>query len=256
MRTLVALLAILPLGLPLVAHRPSRELCTISVSPAPPMRPEETYILATALPETVQVGPGRIHLRGEPGHVGYSHASSIYGQLFQLDGIGGDLSHGSDSAFLTRQSRVVVVIWDYDAGCAPTAWGLSARFVSPGQQAFLLLERRPRSQWPHGLPIFDNQFAGQLVYPRNALTMAESLGVWEGTLTAKELFDLTEALPPLCLWLRDPVAASRQFEAAKTRYASLINRWPGDNSVRVYELYAAEARRGETRKFIRDACAA
>src|SRR5262245_1319232 len=253
MRPLIVPLAVLPLGLLIVAHRPSRDLCSISVSPAPPIRPEETYILATALPETVQVGPGAIRLRGEPGHVGYSRASAIYGQLFQLDGIGADLSHGSDSAFVARQPRAVIVIWDYDAGCAPTAWGLSAQFVSTGQQAFPLVERRPRSNSPRDVPVFDDQFASQLVYPRNALTMAESLGVWEGTLTAKELFDLTEALPPLCLWLHDPDSAARQLEAAKTRYPSLINRYPGDNSVRVNDLYAAEAQHGETRKYIRDA---
>lgn len=51
--------------------------------------------------------------------------------------------------------RAVLVPWDYDPACLPTAWGRSARWIPRGERMVITAQLRPREHWVDGVPTFD-----------------------------------------------------------------------------------------------------
>jgi hypothetical protein len=159
-----------------------------------------TYLLGSALPDTVAAGPGRVRPSREGGHWGAGGPRAIYGQVVRVDRFGGKDSATIAQAFARQGSREVVIVpWDYGPDCAEVVWSRSARWVTTDAPGFYRLVPRPQSEWVNGRPVLDAFMADLGPYP-HALFYENSFrgaGAARGpqALTAAELFAFYVALP-------------------------------------------------------------
>jgi hypothetical protein len=174
--------------------------CTIV--PLPSARdPAATYFVGTAAADTVLAGLGSVEPTGAPGHSGSGQQERrIYGQVIDVDRFA-----GADSVELARafeqqgSNKVVIVPWDYDAGCQTTYWHSSAQWVPLGEPGLYELGLRPRSDWANGFPTFDAFTAARHPYPLGIFFQHGYLGTEElrtgPSLTAAEYFEFYRGLP-------------------------------------------------------------
>jgi hypothetical protein len=181
--------------------------------------PEVTYLLGTALPDTLLAGPGMIEPSAGPGHWGRGGERQIYGQVIQVERFGGADSTTLALAFGERSiAQAVIVPWDYDPSCRTTIRSRSAQWVPLGVPGMFTVRLRPESEWADGLPTFDAFMADLEPYPLGVLFQRGYRGTealrTRPSLSAAEYFELYRALPERNMIRRDPEAA-----------AALINRW-------------------------------
>lgn len=109
--------------------------------------PGLAMMLATPTSDTVFAGPGKEKPSLYPGHHGPVYDRPIYGQIMRVDSA---LGPGARST-----SRVVLVPWDYDAGCNATPWGNSFVWRRPGASGLYSATLRDSAYWAGGLPTYD-----------------------------------------------------------------------------------------------------
>ena len=220
------------------ARASTRNASLCSVAPLPYGRnPTVTYFVGVALPDTMLAGPGRVRPSRGGGHWGPGRERTIYGQLVRVDTLGGVQAGDVRNAFGRRGSREVLIVpWDYDAGCEPTYWTGSARWVTPDLSGFYTVTPRPRREWVEDIPTFDAFSADLEPYPHGAFFRAGYRGTdalkTSPSLDARELFGLYNVLP---VWEdirhRDSTAFERVFEWARDN-PELAARYPAQ---RIFE---------------------
>lgn len=140
---LLAGLAAASLAAPVAANA-----CTLS--PVFTLHPDNgVVLLVSGTSDTVAAGPGEIRGSGYGGHIGPRRRGEIYGQVVDVRRVGGPAAAG------LAPGRAVVVPWDYDPACEPTAWGRSALWLRSNAQRALAAQLRRREHWVSDLPTFD-----------------------------------------------------------------------------------------------------
>lgn len=215
------------------------EASLCSIAPFPTGRDSTaTYFLGRAVPETVAVTQGRISPLAAAGHWGNGRVRPLFGQVVRVDtgaGAGSELLYRT---FAQRGNRdVVIVPWDYDAGCQPTYWTASAQWILSDRVGFYALRLRPVEEWSGGRPTFDARQASATPYPHGPFFAAGygGTGVMRTSpyLAAAELFDLYGVLPtsgtgtrptdldPVLRWRDANPGLARQYPADKILSAVL-----------------------------------
>ncbi|MEX2530923.1 MAG: hypothetical protein WD960_09125 [Gemmatimonadota bacterium] len=240
-------------------------LCTMDFFPLS-KHPELTYFWGTFGTEMLAASPGDRSLPFERREWAMPYSlDGLVGQEFALEAVAGRDSEilraldGFDGEEGPR--RVVLVLWDYDPGCAPIPFKDGERLGIPGESVFAKGLLRERDLWSQGLPTFDLFFGGQHVYPfaatKHGRESAESLQRSRAErgdtlpppphLAASEAFELVHSLPERCEYATYPGITSARLDqltetwAAKRDHAGVDRllathqRWrldPGENCAR------------------------
>lgn len=166
-----------------------------SLAPFPGVRGQGSFFVGTATRDTALVGPGSVTPSGVGGHWGKGAPRAVHGQVVRIDMLG-DTVTGALSA---EHRTVIVVPWDYDAGCDPTYWSRSAAWVDAGLEGFYTIRLRPVEAWAGKTPVGDAFFADLQPYPHGAFFRAGYHGTnalrERDALTPREYFSLYSALP-------------------------------------------------------------
>lgn len=152
----------------------------------------QAFFTAQATADTLLAGAGAVSYGSGGGHYGRTDRQGIYGQLVQVDHLGGPAAR-----LLPQGTREVVVVpWDYDPACRPLAWGRSARWVSPGTRGFYIASLRSPERWAAGKPTFDLHNPGHLPYTgtERIREMGRDTAI-SSLLSPNQVFDLYQALP-------------------------------------------------------------
>ncbi len=182
-----------------------------------------TYFIGTATSDTVEAGPGSVQFNLEEGHSGRPQPRTIYGQVVRAERIGGAHADLLREHFARSSSpEVVLVPWDYDAGCDRSLWPQSAHWIEPGQPGFFTVELRPREHWVGERPTFDAFMAAMEPYPHAAFYRYGYGGTdalrSTPSLTVEEYYALYEAMPD---W--------REFDIAPRKSTEALWRWKREN---------------------------
>jgi hypothetical protein len=205
-----------------------------SIIPTPVIRAEATTILlGRAGLDTLEAGPGTVTRPGRDGHSGPVTPGPIYGQVVEIDRVGGFRADDVQAALERRGVRhVLVVPWDYDASCHPSRWTRGFRWVPPDEPATYTVTLRPDSLWIDGIPVLDAFRAVLHPYPLSAVYRAE--GHWlrvrstrtEVELTAAQFFDMMLAYPTAEEVVARPDNAWRAFSDWLRANPELADRYP------------------------------
>lgn len=214
----IAVLAALGVLAPATAHACSRGTFWMA---RPPL-----YFLASALPDTVQAGPGPVEFHLERGESG--PARTIFGQVVRIEELGRNAPPALTEALRAHGPEVVLVRWGYGADCRTTQWGGSARWIETAETELFTARLRDPGDWVGGRPTLDVN-AYHTPYPHARVTDMEYDG--EEMMTARELFALMHLLPtfeegmesadpypfvaPLFRWARANPALARRFPATE-----------------------------------------
>lgn len=165
---------------------------------APPWALRDTALvafMATSLPDTVPAGDGGYAPVAGLGHYGRGAARQAYGQRFRLDQLGAHARR----VFPASAAEVVIVPWDYDAGCRRVAWGRSARWLAEGTSGLFRARLRAREHWVDSLPTFDvsgTSFLPYTVDGETARRRGELVPPRLERMSPEELLRFYDVMPP------------------------------------------------------------
>lgn len=147
-----------------------------------------TYLLATALADTVRAGPGSVEHHPGP------DSPAVYGQVARLERAGGDIPPALARALRAGADEAVLVPWSYDASCRTSRWRGEMPWVEPGITGLFSAVPREESEWVGGRPTFDVFAASHEPYPHGSV-LDRRHASQGAALTAEQLFDLFGVLP-------------------------------------------------------------
>lgn len=201
-------------------------------------------LLGTALPDTVHAGAGRVEYALQPGHSEPAGERSIYGQLLQVQRIGGPGSR----RIAENTDRVILVPWDYDASCKPVPWTQSARWAPTEAVAFYNPTLRDSVHWVNGIPTFDVRAPELQGYPHRAPLppFADRPAATDTMLTAAQLFELYEALPAHTDLRQRDYAALDELRAWVAAHPDLARFYPARRLLFSADVAAARSLRDRT----------
>lgn len=228
------ILPYLVLGLVALPPAPARADSTIRCSLVPVAVARDagvTFLVGSAMPDTLLSGPGTVRHEPNPGHWGPPSERPIFGQVVRVEGLGGSDSASLESAFRRLGVREVIVVpWDYDAGCQPVAWSRSARWVETASPGFYRLRVRPESHWIAGKPVLDAFAADLEPYPHGLFFQRGYRGtdaLRRGpSLTPEEYFALYAVLPDRAQVARDPSSVIAALEAWERAHPAAAAKYP------------------------------
>jgi hypothetical protein len=229
--------ALLALAAPLSATADALSRCSFALFPDA-RDPEATYLLGTAVPDTLLAGPGTVDPGSGRGDRGLGGEQQIYGQVIRIERFG-----GADSTTLAQAlgeqgvARVVIVPWEYDLSCRTAPWSRSAQWVPLGVRGMFTVRLRPRIEWAEGLPIFDAFVADLKPYPlgnffrRNPQRLQ---ALWlQPSLIAAEYFELYRALPDRDMIRDNPEAAAAAITHWEQTHPELVTKYPATEVLRM-----------------------
>lgn len=189
------------------------------------------FFVATAKPDTVAAGQGRVRPSSFGGHWGPASDRAIYGQAVTVHQLRGFAAGAAESAFARSGAREAVLIpWDYDAGCQAVPWARSARWVSDGRTGFYRARPRATAEWIDDRPTYDVFRADIEPYPHGLFFQRGYRGSDSAqaadALTAAEYFNLYEALPDRGEATRDPTGALRRLADWEASHPGEAGRFP------------------------------
>lgn len=187
-------------------------------------------LIATAGADTVLAGPGDVRYRVDEGHFGPAGERAVYGQLLQVERIG-----GMAAARLSPSVRQVLVVpWDYGADCRTTIWTRSARWVRPGTRGLFVVSLRDSAHWVGGVPTFDMHSPESNPYPQQN-SAYRSDPPTDSLLPIEDYFALLELLP-----------TSDELDSSPTHAFAPILRW-AERHPELARLYPASEMLGLAR---------
>ncbi len=179
-------------------------------------------VLVTARSDTVRAGPGPItYTDADSGDARDSRP--VFGQVFRLDRVGGEVPRELASARAAGRTEVVLV--PYEALCGDVwRWHDSSRWTQAGSQILTDARLRPRAQWVGGRPTFDVN-PDHHAYPRAYIFTREERD--KPRMTSTQAFEFSRVLPtyeevqrdafaayqPLLRWMRANPQLARIFPA-------------------------------------------
>ena len=189
--------------------------CSMRLAPGFRSR-TEAILLASGSRDTVATGPGQVVPSEQGGHSGSGAPGPIYGQRFAVARFAGADSLGIARAFeRTGDSSVIIVPWDYDAGCAPTRWTSRSAWVPAAEPGTFTVSPRAESLWVSGVPVFDAFVAAMEPYPLSPAFRADDRFAPSfraaSHMTAAQYFELVSAMPTRQDLWENPDAAWRHF---------------------------------------------
>lgn len=222
---------------PRPATTSSAAFCTIGPSPFSRWL-GSSYVFGTFEDEVVRATPGVVNSSGLGGHMTRPPPDgSIFGQRLRVASAGGWGADELDRLPSRDPQSVIVVIWDFDASCAPTAYGGPLPMGIPGEDALVVGRLRDPEQWVGGTPTIDTFWGGAMLYPITALVQGRENAEWaaqqwppipwedEGELSAQEALELMETLPVPCQEIWDPPGFAARMIVTKLAYLD-ERRWP------------------------------
>jgi hypothetical protein len=197
-----------------------------------------TFLVGTAVPDTVAVGLGATRPSEAGGHWGAGRARPVFGQVIRVDRLGGADSAALEQAFARLGAREVVVVpWDYGPDCRPVIWGRSFRWVDSGAPGFYRLRARPGSDSASGRPVLDAFRADLEPYPHGVFFQRGYRGtnaVRSGAaLTPGEYFTFYSALPASTVARERPQEARAILDALERTRPDLASRYPATATLRL-----------------------
>ena len=210
--------------LSLVAGQPLLA-CSLSAWFDEPYRPTGTLFIGRALADTVAAGPGSIRYTLEEGHFGRPVERTIHGQLISVERLAAAVPLELRNQIRAAGDRVVLVPWDYDAGCGPVPWARSARWVGAGERGVFEARLRDREHWAGDIPTFDVRAPQMVPYPA-AIPRATRTAYVGAALAPDELLELMDSLPTFEEFRRDPPRALARIEGWARAYPELAARFP------------------------------
>lgn len=172
---------------------------------------DRTFFVAAPHPDTLEAGMGetRLGMFPEAPRPG-ARPAKVFGQVAVARQVGGRDTAVVEAAFRAAGSREVVLVpWEFDAGCRPAAWRRSARWAELGTAGFYVARLRQRAHWAGARPTFDVYFAGRYPYPTGSFFRAAPPA--QPALTPDEYFELYGALPARRTPYPQREAAGRQL---------------------------------------------
>ena len=183
--------------------------------------PRGVHLVGTVQADTVAAGPGDVRYAVSAGHYGPARERPIYGQVVEIERIGGLAARGLAPAV----KRVVLVPWGYGPDCRPTPWTRSARWVAPGTRGLFTATLRDPAHWAGGLPTFDVHTPGGNPYPQ-----AVAPGLHDRTadsiLAVHDYFSVLEMLPTLEQARSSPAEAYQPLFRWAEQRPELARRYP------------------------------
>lgn len=199
--------------------------CSLSAWFGAPTRPVDALFIGRALADTVETGPGSIRYTLEQGHFGRPVARTIYGQVISVERLSAAVSPALRAQVRAVGDRVVLVPWDYDAGCAPVPWARSAQWVDAGERGVFTARLREREHWVSDIPTFDVSAPQMVPYPA-AIPRGTRTAYVGAALSADELLDFMDSLPTSEEFRRDPPRALARIEGWARAHPELAARFP------------------------------
>jgi hypothetical protein len=194
----------------------------------------DLYFLGQAHPDTVRVGEGDVTPVADVGPNGHGKRRDIFGQRVRITELNVDASLEVRRALDEAGSPdVVVVPWDYDAGCEPTYWRSSARWIEPGPEAFYVVRLRPRRHWAGNYPTFDAFFAALHPYPLGLALRARRRREHGPWLSPRELFSLYTVMPSWTEMRTSRLEALDRIEAWEVANPALARRYPANEAISI-----------------------
>jgi hypothetical protein len=171
-------------------------------------------MLVVPTADTLRAGDGAVRPTRDGGHFGPTRRGETYGQVVEVAAWGGPAGAGRSPG------RAVLVPWDYDPACDPTAWGRSAAWLRPGVQDVVTGVLRAPEHWVDGLPTFDVHMPQLTRGGGEAHGRGEAKG--PDAASVADRFGMLSALPVWEEMERDPwgaMAPLRAWVAANPRAA-------------------------------------
>jgi hypothetical protein len=195
-----------------------------SLAPYVGVRLDSTFLVGVALPDTLRAGRGSVAVSTEGGHWGSGRPREVYGQLVHFEMVNADAPEALRSLPPERR-KIILVPWDYDAGCKPTYWTRSAAWVEAGREGFYTVRLRPIHDWVNGIPVADAFTADRNPYrPRKELRGAYAGGV----ITPSEYFSLYSVLPTLSEFDEQLSVVRKRLSAWELANPAAAKRSPAD----------------------------
>jgi hypothetical protein len=205
-----------------------------------PILPDSVaYFIGNAARDTVLAGPGTVgYLPEGMGHYSRAGNRPIRGQRIRVEKLGGPATQWLAS----NVQEVVVVPWDYDAGCSTLPWGRSAQWDDPGTRGFYIAKLRAREHWAGGRPTFDLFNPGHLPY--TATEEIRKMGrhsAVSSLLSLNQVFDLYQAFPTSAEIERQQASALARLQAWVRTHPDLARRPPAEFLLSVAVRHVTEA---------------
>jgi hypothetical protein len=154
--------------------------------------PGTAHLVATAGADTVAAGPGSVRYAAGPGHSGPAPERAVYGQVVEVERIGGMAANRVDPS----ARRAVLVPWSHDGECKTTRRTESARWVEPGARGIFIATLRDRARWAGGLPTFDVHLPDASPFPQRPGREGSRVPA-DSLMSADDYFALLDVLPTL-----------------------------------------------------------
>lgn len=199
--------------------------CSLATWWGSPYRPSGSVFLGRPLADTLEAGPGTIRYGLEPGHFGRPVERTIYGQLVSVERLAAAVPAELRAQIRAAGDRVVLVPWDYDAGCTPVPWARSARWLEDDERGVFEARLREREHWVSDIPTLDVRAPQMVPYPA-AIPRAAREPYVGAALTADEMLDFIDALPTFEESRQDPPRALARLESWARANPELAARYP------------------------------
>jgi hypothetical protein len=205
--------------------------------------PATTYFTGRAMRDSVRTGPGTLREQAQAvgGHWGSGRSRTIFGQVVQVEKLGGNGAPAIEAAFGRGGGREVIVVpWDYDPACQPVPWASTARWVASDEPGFYRVRVRAESLWVAGRPVLDAFFADMEPYPHGVFFQRGFRGMDAlrrgPSLTPAEYFELFAALPDLSRATRDPAVAAAELDAWEREHPAIAHTFPAPDVLRITRM--------------------
>lgn len=209
--------------LPSVGATPAMRRCTL----VPGFHAGSGTMLAVPTPDTLLAGVGSLRMGSGYGHSGSGRRAAIYGQRFQANRL-----HSAEGGVGDSVQDVVLVPWDYDAGCEPVPWARSARWRAGADTLLYAAQLRKRSEWVGDLPTFDVTYPETAVYdgrPQPDLFEApDTTSTWN---TPSEYFELLRRSPTAARLLAEEAGALDELVTWAAANPTAMAKRPAKNFV-------------------------
>lgn len=162
--------------------------------------------------DTVLTGAGPVEYVAAGGHRGPGTTGPILGQVVRVQ----RLTARAQALLPAGTTRVIIVPWDYDAGCSPVRWTGSWQWAPVEVRGLFRGTLRPREHWVDGVPTLDEHTPEHSPYPMRGSTLRGLPGS-APALPLDTVFALIDELPDLRAARSDTMIAAAWYQRMLAR---------------------------------------
>jgi len=172
----------------------------------------QVTFIGMAQRDTVLTGAGPVEYVAAGGHRGPGTTGPILGQVVRVQ----RLTARAQALLPAGTTRVIIVPWDYDAGCTPVRWTGSWQWAPVDVRGLFRGTLRPREHWVDGVPTLDEYAPEHAPYPMRGSALRGLPGS-APALPLDTLFALIDELPDLRAARSDTVIAAAWYQRLLAR---------------------------------------